>query len=586
MTWIPIAELSVKGEKGDVGNIYLGQLPANQNLLDYYGAAYAGSWGIPTVALVSSTAGRPTGAGPGTLTVIPVGSTASTQTWAEYGTSGRVWTAAVSSGRRISPWKELTAGAHFGNFKESNFTQIDDIDVSSTFTFWSGTDAAAAGAPLSEAGDVETFLFGNAGRQYYRTVSPVGAGPRTMYRGKGSSGWGVWHEENIAPAAPSEPSTGGVKSGFKNVPLALNQPSAGGTEAISNATVRWPLRYGVGAKRVRLHVRNWSFVYGTTYGPVAFTGAWMGTASGANFTMTPIQVLKAFNAPSDGAEYVSPWFTYNLSANVDHLLSVGFTTAEGQTNMTSRGGCYRSTNSADAGRASGFTGAASTTSPFDVWLEVEVATETPVLAGFGDSNTVGTGTALPVYDSWLSQYCRTARALPYFMAIHGSASSTWSDPKAPMWNRHREQARPDAVVYFLGQNDLVNGVTVAEMRANLGRIMPIVRDKLAHDVYVATITPGNMKAPAVNDVRKAYNAWLKTLPLGVKDCYDFSAAVSDDDATIRASDSADGLHFVATGHAKAAAKITERPATPPMLTPVTGAIVADSGTPGLYLIGA
>ena len=568
MAWILIANLKGgKGDKGDTGNTYMGDLPSATNLLTWYGPSKVGSWGVPTQAIVDSTAGRPPGAKPGVVSIMPVGSTASIQRWEEYGQAGRVWTGSVSNGQRLSPWKELSSAAHYGNIALTMLTHFDQIDFDSDFSVWNGTVATNMGAPEGAVGKIRTEVVGNLTLQTWRSITPTGAGPSEYVRAKGSTAWGPFIKRHPSSAPAPTVNDSGTKSGFKNVALPLTQQSSGGTEVAENATVRWPVRYSVGANRARLHVRNWNYALGLNFsGAVTFTGAWFGPSSGANFTGTPTQLLAGFTTPADGSEYISPWFSINIEEDREQLLSVGFTTAAGQSNAQSRSGCYRSTNSADAGLASGFTGTVNTMSPFDVWLEVEVPAETPIVGGFGDSNTVGTGTTFPVYDSWLSQYCRSTRALPYFMAIHGSNSGTWDDPEIPAWTHYGDTAKPDSVVYFLGQNDLQDGVTLATMQTNLGTVLPIVRDKLSGDVYAATVTPANAKASAVNDVRKAYNSWLGTKPLGIKDTFDFSGAVSDDDATIRTADNFDGVHMLTSGHTKMAAKLTERPVNPEILT--------------------
>lgn len=565
---------NIKGSKGDVGNLDRGQIPDGANLNSYIGPAYAGSYRVPTPSVVEGLSNAPVGAGPGTFTVLPVGSTASTHFWIEYLAPGRMFVSGVSTSGRTAPWRDLTASDDDGNFILSGYGTFDNITKTSRYSLWNGTQATDAGAPVSQVGEINTYIIGNAGIQTYTTANPV-IGAQVFTRGKGSLGWGAFKEVTNQPgtATGGEPAP---NAGFKNAYLALNQPATSGTETVSSAAVRWPILTGVGSKRARLHVRNWNWAFGTTYGAAAFTGAWMGQASGKDFTGTPSKVLPAFNLPSNGTEYVSAWFNYDLAADVQHLLSVGFTTATGQANQASRGGAYRSATPADAALSTGFPGTASTASPFDVWLELEVPAATPIVAGFGDSNTVGTGTTMPVYDSWLNQYARTNKAIPYFAAIHGSNTGTWDDTDSSTWNRIAGVARPDAVVNFLGQNDLVDGVTLAKMQANFNTILPILRDKLSTEVFVATITPADAKTSAVNTVRKAYNTWLKTLPGGVKDVFDFSAAVSDDDTTIRPADNADGLHFLATGHTKIAAKLTARPVTPPL---------AQKGEPGANGIG-
>jgi lysophospholipase L1-like esterase len=562
MTWDFVA--NIKGVKGDIGNLYVGQIPTGANLNSYVGPAFAGSWGVPLQSIVDGLSNAPAGAGPGTFTVLPVGSTASTHIWMEYLAPGRMFVSAVSTSGRTAPWRDVFGADDGGNFSLSGFTTFDAITKTSNYSLWSGAAATAAGAPIGQVGEIRTYIIGNAGIQTFTSANPV-LGAQVFVRGKGSTGWGAFKQVTNQPGDASG-GTSAPQSGFKNVYLALNQPATSGTETVSAATVRWPIKNGVASKRARLHVRNWNWATGTTFaGAVAFTGAWMGEASGEDFTEAPVNVLPAFSTASNAAEYVSPWFNYDMVADVQHLLSVGFTTAGGQVNQASRGGCYRTTVAADASLAAGFTGTVSTTSPFDVWLELEVPAATPIVAGFGDSNTLGTGTALPVYDSWLSQYARTAKALPYFSAIHGSNTGTWDDDDATMWDRTPAQARPDAVISFLGQNDLVDGVTLATMQANFNTMLPIIKDKLSAQVYVATITPADAKAAPVNAVRQAYNTWLKTLPGGVKDAFDFSAAISDNDTTIRTVDNSDGLHFVTGGHTKLAAVVTARTVVPPAL---------------------
>lgn len=426
-------------------------------------------------------------------------------------------------------------------------------------SIWSAGDAAAYGLPIEGNGVFNKYPYGSLSQITFMSFKN---GETQLYAStRLSAAWSGWTRIGGPPNAAG---SGSPMSGFKHVPLALGQQAAGDSEAVSAATVRWPVRYAAGAKRARLHVQNWRYYSGTKLpGAVSFTGAWFGKSSGPNFTGTPTKLLNSFTTPDDGAEYVSPWFNIELLPDTDQLLSVGFTNASGQTNVQSRSGCYRSGNASDASLASGFAGAASTTAPFDVWLEVEVPAIVPVICGFGDSNTVGTGTAFPTYDSWLSQYCRAAGALPYFLSVHGTTSASWADTTRSAWTHYEGTTLPDGAVYFLGQNDAVEGITLAKMKSNLADVLPLLRSKITPNVYAATITPADAKSGAVNAVRREYNAWLKTRPEGLLDCFDFSAAVSDDDATVRAIDSADGLHMRTSGHAKLAATLSTKPVAPP-----------------------
>lgn len=496
----------------------------------------------------------------GVLEVFRLGSGAArTQRFTPYRNGAAPYQRHRAGSGAWNAWTILTASAPISVAAGTDLNTITTpgtYDVNATMTNW----------PVAQGGALEVLKIGSAAFQRYTAWLPR---PRVFIRSSivGNTEWRPWAElaylDTVQPVTP-QPAAG---AGYKSAALALTQTGGGGTETISAASVRWPVKIGVTALRARLHVRNLNWGSGNGYpypGAVSFTGAWVGPGNGKDFTGAPQRVLPAFTTAADASEYVSPWFDYDFTEDAQHLFSVGFTTAAGQTNFAGRGGCWRTTNPADASALSP-AAEQSITSPFDVWLELEVPEATPILAGFGDSNTVGTGTTLPVYDSWLAEYCRRQRAMPFHLAIHGSAASTWADAAAPKWNRYPGTARPDAAVYFLHQNDLADGITLAELQARFRSTVAILKSKLTPNVYGATITPRN--APeAIDSVRRAYNDWLNTRPEGLRGCFNFSAAISDDDRTVRAADSADGLHFTTSGHAKIAAVLEARPVTPRVLT--------------------
>lgn len=435
--------------------------------------------------------------------------------------------------------------------------------------------ALSSSAPNNPAASLGSLEVLQVNRGLLQRFTAWSTSPQVFLRRADVDGiWGAWQAQPTADAVSAaigkvdalRPSEG---SGFKSAHLALNQPAGSSTEAVSAASVRWPVTLGITARRARLHLRNWNWSVGTGAGynytgAVSVSGLWAGPAQGKTFQGAPRRVLDAFTTPANGAEYVSEWFSYEFTEDVQHLVSIGFTTAAGQTNYQGRGGCWRTTNPADAGTVDP-SAELSANSPFDVWLELEVPAATPVLAGFGDSNTVGTGTALPVHDSWLNEYCRKARAMPFFIANHGSMASSWAGLDAAKWNRFAVVAKPDAVVYFLHQNDLTAGITLDVLKQRYRDTVALLRAKLTQNVYAATVTPGN-KGEVVESVRRAYNTWLMGRPEGVRDCFDFASAVSDDDTVLRPADAFDALHFNTAAHAKLAAKILERPATPRVMT--------------------
>lgn len=478
-------------------------------------------------------------------------------------------------------------GADITKWSEWSEVGGDSLDVGSSVDLntltkprtYSIGNSVNPNLPVALIGTLEVLRVSKALIQRYTTWNPINVYIRRAE--VGFLNWSPWVlqpklsdistlESRIVNLEGGGTGSNSSGSGNKSAYLALNQASGSSVENISTASVRWPVTIGVSSHRARLHIRNWAWAYGTNESPFVYKGAvnfgglWLGQGSGKTFTKAPEKVLPEFTTNASGDEYVSDWFSYEFEEDIQHLASIQYTNAEGQTNYAGRGGCWRNTNAFDGGTIDP-TMELSLTSPFDIWLELEVPESTPILAGFGDSNTVGTGTTLPVHDSWLAQYCRNNRAIPMFIANHGSNTNSWIVSDSPRWTRFGNVAQADALVYFLHQNDLAEGITTDILKQRFKDILSIIKTRITPNVYGATITPGN-KATGVDTVRKEFNTWLKSRPEGLLDCFDFAAAVSDNDLVIRPEDSADGLHFKNSGHAKIAAELQKRPVTPRVLT--------------------
>jgi len=561
-----------KGDKGDPGASWVQpRLAANSNIDALPGPA-EGAWPIWTFADADSMTPDLPELGTGELIQYAQG-TYRTQYWDVNG--GGLW----KRGKQAA-WATTWTRIDRNPMDAWNYTRLpvgQDINlltIPGYYGVWSDTDAdTMTNLPVGFKGGL--IRVTRMGAQIYHKAYRYANDHAEFTREGTTAGFFGWRRTDAAGVVlPSFPDISTApRSGFKSAYLALNVPETSGTETNTSQSIRFPLWYGVPIKRLRLHIRNWSTgssAAGTVYtGAVNFTGAWFGKAIAGNQFKDGVrkQVLPAFTTPANGSEYVSPWFDVDIQTNGRDILALGFTTPAGHVQAKSRGGCWRTGSAADADLATGYTGTYSNFSPFDVWLEAEVPAATPIVAGVGDSNTAATGTFMPVYDSWLSAYCRQASALPYFMAIHGATADTWDTKTDAKWNRFTADiARPDSAIHFLGRNNMQPGVTLPTLQANFKAVVDIIREKLTPVVYAATITPSNTETPEVQALRRSYNTWLASKPEGVHDCFDFVSAVSDDDATIRAADNADGLHFKITGHEKVAAKVLERPVNPRVLT--------------------
>lgn len=322
--------------------------------------------------------------------------------------------------------------------------------------------------------------------------------------------------------------------------------------------------------RFRVHIRNDNARTGSLRaGGGDFTGIWHGEhAGGGAFTAAPQQLLGAFSTPADGSEWVSPWLNAQIGGGTDWLLSFAYTSSATLGPHYNAGGAYRD----DASAAHGGTVAPALVKenlvPFDIWLEAETPASTPVIAGFGDSLTCGIGANLTVHDSWVSQYARMHSALPVHYAIGGTTMDRWFNVNGYYWDRWQGLSRPDAVIWAMGSNDVFTGTSLADIQARHATIAPILAEKVTPHIYAATIMPRTSQTGATEDVRRAYNAWLTTLPGGAKDLFDFAASISLDDETIIPEYNSDGTHLTTSGYAENAEAIN-RAITAPAPAPAS-----------------
>lgn len=289
----------------------------------------------------------------------------------------------------------------------------------------------------------------------------------------------------------------------------------------------------------------------------------MTSTPNGNYKATPSRIHGAFTSPADGSEWVSPWINRPLAAGTEYLLSYGFTAAAGQEFYYHVG---RSWGTATAADANAVTGPPGTGLPlFDVWIEAETPATTPTVASIGDSISCGVGATNPVRDSWLSMYARGRGALPVHYGGSGDALSTSTDATWQKWTRWASLARPDAVIFALGSNDIFTGSTLAQTQAGFATVAALVRERISPNIYLATVTPRTNVTGVQEDVRRQYNTWLRTLPGGARDVFEYGEAVSTDDETITPAYDADGLHFTTAGYEAMASAISRPITTPPVM---------------------
>lgn len=424
----------------------------------------------------------------------------------------------INAARWYDP-KPLSASDHLDNLPSGGRT------------CWSGPVALAIGSPVEAQFDVNTVRWGvTGGRQTLTTRSLT---PEIWQRSQLSGGWvpfvRIYPPE--APALGSGGSGGTRSSGFKTVALSLTGGNGGGSTAPASADVThfmgWnapitSFRVCIEDKNPRFGIDRDTSVTLTNVRDAAGTIAANGSFSGMGGRWNSAYM----NRPPVGD------LSYSYAASAPVVSLVGGGTIDG---------------------------VATDSMPFSVWIEAETPAGTMVLAVNGDSNGLGVGTTKPVYDSWLSQYCRRIGALPVHYATSGDSLAGWADPLAYKWTRWDHLDKPDMMFLALGSNSMAApGMTQAQLRGEAGLVADIAASKVTRNLHMITIKPRNGGDATYNGLRRDYNTWIKTKPLGVRDWHDMVTPVSADDISIRPGMFAsDGTHMTTAGHAALASSITK-----------------------------
>ena len=95
------------------------------------------------------------------------------------------------------------------------------------------------------------------------------------------------------------------------------------------------------------------------------------------------------------------------------------------------------------------------------------------------------------------------------------------------------------------------------MQTTLATVVGNIRAKGTRRIHLATVMPRNFDATK-ETARTDYNAWLRTLPLGAVQTWDFSRAVESAPgaATLDSAVNFDGTHLNRGGYARMAAVVT------------------------------
>lgn len=493
--------------------------------------------------------------------------TAGWQMFAAFLTSGVITYERSKINGVWSPWGKTTPDysglvRQHGNISYlSGVTKADSLPGGWT-QVWSTVTANDLGLPVPALGSVLSDIYGNTGTQIFFAALPDGL--QIWGRSRRSSVWAEWALMGGGPPKAPEPIA--PSAGMRVVPLALTMPGGSTSQGQSAGAARIVRQWAHMPKRVRLHIRNGNPANNTDLGPMAVS-AKVGPAA-ADGSMRDALSLGTVSLPASG-EYVSDWITLPTITDTDHLgVALGFSEATSPQAILQGGGWMKHSFAdwdQDAAPMTGWT--YRQTLPFYVWVEAEVPARAPVILVNGDSISIGTNATTPVSDAWPAIHARRQGALPVFMSQHGSTMESWA-PDSTRWDTMYPgvDVPADAIITALGQNDLLSA-DLATLKSRYQAVASVYEDRWPGvPVYAGAVTPSN-KPPAVEAVRRQYNAWLATNPTGERGFFDFAAAVGTTDGEdLRPEYSADLLHPNTEGQEVMAGVVDAVPVVPVCLS--------------------
>lgn len=433
------------------------------------------------------------------------------------------------------------------------------------FALLNPTVADLIGAPLKGQGLVTSWSLGT--HTYQRAeISAGGAGARVVReftRYRDSTGWAEWKESGGNTQVTSYASP--PPAGFRVAPLALTLGNGGG-RAPKTGSFRIPLTYAPAISRWRLRVSSRQPRSGETSGGEYLVKkiAIGPRGGGGSYTAPPTIVAENIVVPADGEAAATPWMNTDIGSGQDFILGFEYETLTGDTPWTLTGGSWDvGSSAADAQSPTSSTG--KVWAPLDWWIEAEVPATTPVIAALGDSLTCGVGAGLPIYDSWLSKYCREHGALPMHLAASGdSAHMTIPTPAAYKLTRWHHLHRPDALIWAMGSNDFMNGHSASSTQALVEEAVASILPNESINLYATTIMPraAGQYTSSQDAERVKFNQWIKGERNLFRDVFDFATVVDDGAGNLKSEYNADGIHLLSAGYTALAAAIT-RPVVPP-----------------------
>lgn len=489
--------------------------PANGTNLD---ALTEGTYPISTwTAAASMTPALPMLA-PGTLEVFAMGARR-LQRWTSLNPAQQ-WTRELDSATWTA-WHRTDAGAIGAAIRLPDGTSADTIKTAGTYNTWSSVALATmTGFPSASAGILDVTSWGSAAVQTYTNAE--GTWTRVF-----TGAWSGWRLNQTS-----------VGKRFLHA-LSLS----GQTSAVTPmATYHWriPIRVSAEMKDPRIRLMNYDERENIAYTCASLTilGIYIGPAEmdangdlTGNIIGTPVMLPASAFAMPDGATYWTGVLRgYTLSKGQPYMLSLAYTTDGTGQLYRGRGTIFGSAATVDVSKGT-VTNKVYPTSfcPLNVRMEASGTALRALIVG--DSHSVGSAALEPVYESPWSYWAVRSGVLLANNAEHGSATPHWQDASQLKWTQISDAGGADVLMYWLGQNDVYNATppTLDALKTQTLKVISNARVMAGvKRVYVGTLMPKTEASiQAQEDLRLAYNAWVKTCPPGIDGVMDIDSAVSD-----------------------------------------------------------
>lgn len=458
-----------------------------------------------------------------------------------------------------SGWQPWTENVSFFTGGVQAGTTFDNVDTlrTGTFSVSTGTAATDLKLPSPNPGIIMAWNYGSAdyGLQIFITLTSPSkwftrfkiGGTWVAWTAMSSGGSGEVIRQTEAPITPG---------GFKVVPLAI---TLGQGPAIAPLTrqYRIPFQYNAPITRWRMHITDRNPHNGLHAGSgIVINNVYIGEHAGnGSFKSTPTRIGMniGLSALPDG-EWVSAWRFEPLGDKVPRVVSYDYTAATAPWQGVS--GAYNTSNMDSS--AVQFLDGASTplkNAAFDIWFEAETPASTPVIAVFGDSLASGAQATYPCQESVLSMLALRDDALPVHYAYSGNAMQDFADDlNSYKFTRWMHLDRADSLLWSMGHNDIYRGRTFTEMVGFFNILYPIMKERVARNIYASTITKRNSPSQeTMNGYLDQWNAWLKQ-QVGInsdgrlRDVFDFEAVINSGGIIRPEFDPGDHVHLNTAGY--------------------------------------